>query len=171
MVVSSGAQLLAALPYEEQRLALDGARQPQPPHRLLHRAHRGDLLPRHRARAEEAHPAQPVRATHTPDPQQPQRRRRSPASADAEAACRAAGQRPGDGDDHRREQHVRGEQQQQRGRARPARAGPVGAPPAVAVVERQRGVRPPPASKARSAVRKGRGTAGPHSIHAEGCAR
>ncbi len=120
-VVSSGAQVVRGpIPaYEEQRLPLHGARQTEPAHRLLHRPYGDDLLPARRPRTEEPHPAQPVRTHPHADAQQPQCHG-DDGQRDAETH-RAAGHLAGGRDDDRREQHVRGEQQQERRRTRPAR--------------------------------------------------
>ena len=116
--------------------------QPQPAHRLLHRAHRGDLRPTARCVVRKKPTRRsPVPLTHDAHPQQPQRADDHQRRATTRHA-RGAGQRS------RRAAMITAAKQHDTRRAAAASAaaptrqgpGPVGAPPAVVVVERQRDV-------------------------------
>lgn len=129
---------LATLAYDDQRLSLDRAREPEPLHRLLHGTDGGDPVPRHGHRGEEADPAHAVPADPGADSQESQC-----AADDHEGqhhAHRRARQCPGERDDHSREQDE-GREQQQEGRGRdPPGSRTVRTTPTVVVVERKRDV-------------------------------
>ena len=155
--------------YEDQRLPLHGARQPEPAHRLLHRPHRDDLLP-----GAVLVRRKPTRRSPCALTQTPMRSSRSAQTMTTAASPRTragAGQRAGAAMIDRRGQHVRREQQQ-RARPCPPATGRAGRGAASGRGRRTaaRG-RPPPRQK------RGRpsGRAGARLIltqfHRMGCAR